>query len=161
MKSFISLFLVIVLIMGCLTACGISELFPTEPDPTEATTRENPGLTALLTYIRFMELAKNSFAEAAKEYAHYEIEENRILDQQTAERIRTYEIIQCRELSENLWAVEVFFTSDLNIYGGYCEHYVGIVDGEYRVLLATKHIPAELGEGLELEPYKPHGPGVW
>ena len=38
-----------------------------------------------------------------------------------------------------------------------CKNYIGIIDGKYYVMPNIIHVPAGLKEGIEIEPYEPHG----
>ena len=160
MKSFISLFLVIILAMGCLTACGISELFPTEPDPTEATLPAEPTLEVLEFYVSFVEMQKIDFIGAYREYGHFEDPEGWEKIENCQEVIYECEIICVEKMSSNLWTVEFFYKSKEIPLGAYILHYVGVIDGEYRVMNNLRHVPPELSDGLDLKPYWPHGPGI-
>lgn len=160
MKSIISMILALALVLACLAGCDMNNELPTEPAPTEPTLPEDPTMEALETYIRFKEMQKKDYIGALKAYVHYEDPKRLEEVEEISERIFTYEILRIEKLSPKLWAVEFFFTSEVIPLGAYCQHYVGIIGGEYRIMIGLKNIPAELSEGLDLEPYPPHGPGV-
>ena len=114
---------------------------------------------AMDCYTAYIETAMEDWGKAVQEYCHYEDPSamDQILD---FPPITSYQIIRFERLSDNLWEIETFTTAPYKPYGSYGVNYVGLIDGEYRVMTNVQNIPSELTEGISIEPFEPYGPDV-
>lgn len=151
MKKFSILLSALLIISFLLAGCAPAE------EPTEPFDSVYHG--AVSVYEAFAQTALVDWSKAVTEYCHFSDPADLERSQQ-GKPIHSLEILRIEKLSEKLWVVEFFATDDLCPNGIYLAHYVGLYDGAWRVFLNESLIPAELTEGIEIEPYEPHGPDV-
>lgn len=151
-KRILSTILVLVLICCIFTSCANEE---------DTVPYDSSFVEAFDFFVSYIESTRSGdWKHTVEEYLHFEDEENREMTIAYGTPTLSYEIIRIEKLSNKLWEIEYFITSEANRYGFYCANYVGIIDGRHRAMTNVMHIPAELSEGLEIEPYEPHGPGI-
>ena len=121
---------------------------------------EIPFQQAIDHFVQYLEWGKTGSAQRFVDYCHYESPESLELAQRYSDTLFTYEILRVEQLSSQLWEIEFFVTSDRHLNGMYAVNYVGIIDGQYKVMPSQKNIPADLKENVEIEPYEPHGPDI-
>ena len=115
---------------------------------------------AVRCYSMFIDAAMADWSDAVEKYCHFESADNRKLSLEKGTPTRSCEILRVEKLSDQLWEFEVFIKDGLLVDGAYGVHYVGVINGEYRVMVNIEEIPAALKDGVEIVPYKPHGPSI-
>lgn len=150
MKSKLSLFTIIALIICILTACKSTPLASQNQVPSEI---EN-------LYTAYLDAAKTDRSAADQKYCHYEIEKYIALDMQDKANIIDYTIQNWKQLNENLWVVQSFIKTPYEPEGYEIAQYVGNIDGTYYVMKREFHIPSSLKQGLDLTEYIPTGDDI-
>lgn len=121
-------------------------------DPEEQQIRE--------FYEEFTEMELTDPVRAIEQYVHYEDDASKAIALEQAERgdvDASTEILHMEKLSEDLWAVEISYMIPVAPGRETGYHFVGKVDGAYKVMRNVRGIPEELSRGLDLEPYYPTG----
>lgn len=88
-------------------------------------------------------------------YLHYEIPEHRILNEQYFANISKHDIKNWKMLNSNLWVAKTYIQLDYEEKGNICYHFVGMIEGEWRIMLGQHHVPSELSRGIDLTKYIP------
>lgn len=140
--------------LSLFTACG------NKIDDKSDSSEIDPSITALVSFLNYMEAAKVDYVEAVNEYRHFEDEETRQLTIEHACLVLYYEILRIEKLSSELWEIEFFSQTEVFERGFYCVNYVGLIDGEYRIMGNIEQIPDDLKEGVDIEEYETHGPDI-
>lgn len=109
---------------------------------------------ALARYLEFMENSLTDLSGAIEEYCHYEDADRRELAVRQNYQIINYEILGYEKLSEQLWIITNFAADEANPDGEVLEHFVGLIDGEYYVMISLRQVPPILQEGLDLSEYE-------
>lgn len=151
MKKFSILLSALLIISFLLAGCAPAE------EPTEPFDSVYHG--AVSVYEAFAQTAIVDWSKAVTEYCHFSDPADLERSQQ-GEPNHSMELIRFEKLSDTLWVVELCVKDELCPNGLYGVNYVGFYDGAWRVFLNLKDVPAELTEGVEIEPYEPHGPDV-
>lgn len=110
-------------------------------------------------YEEFMEVEMSDPVRAIEEYVFYNDEAIKAIAIDSVEGNHTthYEILRLEIISEQLWAVEVYFETQMSPEGFTAFNFVGEVDGEYKVMRSVRQIPQSLIENLDLDAYLPTG----
>lgn len=143
----------------CVFLALLAALMFTACSPVDETGETLPGgipLEVSEYYIEFLELVKIDRRSAVYQYCHFE-DADRKEATANAPNLDEYEIIAWEKLSDKLWEVEVKLTDEIFRSGAYGVNYVAKIDGRYYVITGITQIPAELKEGVEIEPYEPYG----
>ena len=173
MKQIIPIILVLTMVISLLCACTNDPTMPTTTTPTTAPTTmpapstahpvsNDPSLEILSFYLEYCEATKRDSVMALLQYVHYEDKETLKLALSVApdDPVMHYEIIRLERLSDDLWLIEECFYSKLTP-GGICGlNFVGRINGKLYVITGKSQIPPHLKEGLVIEDYTPHGPGI-
>ena len=130
-KRIICVFAALMVLCG-FAGCTVEKEEPALCDPTFT--------EALNFYISYMETARFDWQKAVGEFLHFEDEESKSLSLR-GNPILSYQLIRFEKLSDQLWIVEVFIKRDYIPDGAYGVNFVGIIDGEYRVMNNKKKIP--------------------
>lgn len=113
----------------------------------------------LAFYLEFWEVFSNCRQDGYRQYCHFE---NQALYEELMAKAKQdllyYEIVRMERLSDELWVFEFFNQTIKRPDGIYQVHYVGNVDGEYRVFLNKDQIPAEIADGVTIPEFEPYGP---
>lgn len=158
MNKRISLILAMTILCFVISGCG---LFSQKSVATTAPRNENLRIQdALAYYVSYMETWKVDHEKALREFSHYNSQEALEVGLDHPEELVSYEVLRIEQLSDQLWVVEVFGITSTVKNGMYAANYVGLINGEYRVMISEEHIPQSLKEGVEIEPYIPHGPDI-
>lgn len=88
-------------------------------------------------------------------YLHYEIPEHRILNGKYFSNIANYNIQTWKRLSSNLWLAVTYVQLTNEETGNTCYHFVGMIDGKWRIMLGAHHVPQGLSSGIDLSSYVP------
>ena len=155
-------FLVFLICLSAVACTRQGNTIPGTSEHTEPGAMNNllPIQLAVNIYVSFFEGTKSTPRDAIDEYCHYELNEYYYLDMEHCTKTLEYEIVSIKQLSNQLWSIEVFVKNEQIKLGQYAMQYVGVVDGEYKVMLSSKQIPPDLKEGIEIEDYEAHGPGI-
>ena len=138
-------------VIACAAFCGC-----TQKDSVCDATFEK----AIETYISFMETAMENWQRAVEKYCYFGSDEDALRLPLTGTPLHSYKIIRVERISDDLWEI-ISFTVTTEIPDGlFGATYVALIDGEYRICTNLSFVPGALLEGHEIEPYKPHGPGV-
>ena len=147
-KQVIAAWLILLLIFVCLPGCAHDESIYDEEFSD-----------VVQTYIAYKELAMTNWQDAVRQYCYFD-DEDALKKTLEGTPIYSYEIIRVEKYSDLLWEIEFFSNAAYNPQGAYGVNYVAKIDGKYRVIINLRWVPEEILEGLEIEPYVPHGPGV-
>lgn len=106
-------------------------------------------------YREFMDATLVDLHEATIKYVHFEDERHLQWTLESETKIHSYEIIEVEQLSEQLWAFTVIVADDNQPQGQEGFNFVGIIDGQYRVMRNIDQIPPELKADVEnIEDYQ-------
>ena len=141
---------------GPVIAAGSPEENQTA-EPTEPQETASPEDPVSAFYAEYLELSKTDREAAILQYQHFEDEESKELTLENRERVLSYEILALEKLSDALWALRVRLETEYEEGPYELYHFVGLIDGEMRVMHSTRAIPTQLREGLDLEPYEHRG----
>lgn len=137
-KKFTCLFLVFVM-LGCfLAGCNSEE-----------------ELDARGTYEAFFEISKRDTSAAFEKYGYFLDDASRTKALESYNYTADYEILEWRQLSDQLWVVIVelrTYSNNFNLYGAL--NFVALIDGEYKVINNIRGIPENLKEGVDLTKYE-------
>lgn len=163
MKKKVSIYFLVIVI--CISVCGCAQngeiIHGTDGQTVpESMVPALPLQLAVESIVSFYEVSKTSPKDAFNRYCHYEHSENYDLAMQYCTKTLEYEILSVKQLSDKLWSVEIFAKTEQVKLGLYTMQFVGIVDGEYKVMISSIEIPFDLKDGVEIEEYVPHGPGI-
>lgn len=95
-------------------------------------------------------------ANAVNNYIHYEdvfLYHAAIAD--IAVPFYRFEMRDIEKLSDSLWVVTAYIESDYQDEGYEITNYIGILNGEFKIMVNDLQIPAELKEGVDLSSYIP------
>lgn len=160
MKDLRRLIAMILMLVFMLSACA-STAPPSTSAPASQKTPEMSNIqSALDFYIECMELGKTDYQKAFLDSSHYEREEHYELARNHPQLLITYEILRIEQLSDELWLVEGFYTSDKIKLGFYDLNYLAKFDGEWKIMMSIEEIPEALKEGIEFEEYNKESPGI-
>lgn len=106
-------------------------------------------------YITYIETIKSDYVKAVNEYCYFEVPIIKELTEQSTEYITEYQILGWRQLSDQLWVVNTFFKTAFIPDGETMFNFVGIIDGQYYVMLNAYQVPSQLQENLDLSEYIP------
>lgn len=160
MKRILCVLILSILLPACARTPK-TEASVTETGATETPHAAMPIEQALDCFISFHEMAKTDVQEAIKIYSHYESQEHYELAMKHCYRTASVDVLRIQQLSEELWVVESFVKGvETMVSGYYGVDYIGIIDGEYKIMFAEREIPKAMKEGVEIEPYEEHGPGI-
>ena len=136
-------FLIAVAIFVSALFCGCSgRVYPSDV-PKEAVD----------LYYDYLDALSDGFTDAlAEKYLHIEIPDPEPFTGQC--KVAKYKIFGWEALSDKLWVVSHNLTVTDYPEIGEGVNFVGIVDGEYRVMRGVIDIPEELKEGLDLERFE-------
>ena len=119
---------------------------------------QSPNDEVLDFYMEYVEACIEDRIAATKEYVHYE--DPAQLERETADAncpLLKTDILSIEKLSDDLWAIRIYYE---NLYvpdGDTTYHFVGAIDGEYKVMKNIWNIPPTLSQNLDLESYQPTG----
>jgi hypothetical protein len=117
-------------------------------------------LEVLEYFVDYVELLKTDPRSGIVDYRHYEDQQAKQLSLDNAVLVLEYEVVRIEKISDQLWLVEFFLKTEKGTLGYYVINYVGEIDGRLWIMTNEKQIPEKMKEGVVLEEYKPHGPGV-
>lgn len=129
-----------------------------EPEETKIQPYDSNYCNISDFYIQFLEYVMTDRSKAAQMV--YFADDSEIAKYLQADLISSYEIVRFEKLSDSLWVIETFMTKPSKPDGVYGVNYVGVIDGNMLVYRSLKDVPNVLTEGLDIEEYKPHGPGI-
>lgn len=135
----------------------------TIPTQSKSPTESNAPLeiqTVLEFYIGCMELMKTDFEYVIRNHCHYELEEHFQLALENLDTFHSFQILRVEQLSEDLWVIEYFYTSEVVSGGAYDLNYLAKFDGEWKIMMSIKQIPDALKAGIEFEDYNKESPGI-
>lgn len=106
-------------------------------------------------YEDYLELAEVSLSAAINKYCHYERIEIYHMAWDTPEYMTSHEILNWEQLSDNLWAAKIRYTSPIGGEDVASEgtNFVGLIQGTYKIFISIEEVPYFLTEGLDLEEY--------
>ena len=105
-------------------------------------------------YLEYMKAAKNGYASAQQKYCHFESDDTKEVMGLTSSKVLKYEIIELDEITDSLWVVTAKTLTSTHPEVWYVfTNYIGVVDGEYKVLLNSNEVPEQLKQGIDLERY--------
>ena len=112
-------------------------------------------------YMEYVETAKEDRIKSLV-YIHYEDEYWREADKESGSNLlyRT-DILNMERLNDDLWLLQIYYESVAVPQGNTIYHFVGLVDGECKIMKNWEQVPASLAEGLNLEQYMPTGEIVY
>lgn len=140
-----------------LSACSQTPATESDTDPVAD---EAPIVDVINFYLDYIDDCKVSWRQAVLNHVHYESEESRNLALELDDKVLNCQILRVEKLTDQLWEVERFMQTEI-AKGGYCDvDYVGMINGQWWIMLSIKQIPAALKEGVEFEPYESHGPSI-
>lgn len=84
---------------------------------------------------------------------HFEIPEMKELTEVYFIPVQNWEIIKWEKLSSELWVVESNIQTSDDWDSGTYYHFVGLIDGQYYIMVSTVHIPSELKDNLDVSRY--------
>lgn len=120
-----------------------------------ACTREPEMSEAEEFYREFMDATLVDLHEATIKYVHFEDERHLQWTLESETKMHSYEIIKVEQLSEELWVFTVSVADDNHPQGYEVFNFVGVVDGQYRVMRNIDQIPPELKADVEnIEDYQ-------
>lgn len=105
-------------------------------------------------YEDYLAMAEVSLSAAINKYCHYERIEIYHMVWDTPEYMTSHEIVSWEQLSDNLWAARLRYTSDEHrelVSEG--TNFVGLIQGTYKVFISIEEVPFFLTEGLDLTKY--------
>ena len=106
-------------------------------------------------YIEYLNTAKKNRLTSFENYLHYENSQayELALTSTSINQLYSYEILSSKQLSDKLWAFTARLVTDFMPDGGVVTNFVGVIDGEFRVMLSNQQIPAALQGSLDLSEY--------
>ena len=104
-------------------------------------------------YEDYLELAEVSLSAAINKYCHYERIEIYHMSWDTPEYMISHEILSWEQISDNLWAAKIRYTSSFDGIVTEGTNFVGLIQGTYKIFISVEEIPYFLTEGLDLEEY--------
>lgn len=104
-------------------------------------------------YNDYLELAEVSLSAAINKYCHYERIEIYHMAWDTPEYMESHEVLSWDQLSDNLWAARIRYTSSFDGKASEGTNFVGLIQGTYKIFISIEEVPYFLTEGLDLEKY--------
>lgn len=105
-------------------------------------------------FVEYMNVAVSDRTESIIQYMHFEDLRYRELALLSAtDRLLDYEVIDVELLTDELWVFTCNITSDSMPEGGTVYNFVGIIDGDFRVMNNVRHIPEDMKKSLDLSKY--------
>ncbi len=133
---------------------------PTVTLPSEPIRFEGVPQEAADCYTLFAETAKIDWYSATTKYCFCIVPDTKEHLLESNFRFLDYEMLDWIKLREELWAVQVRISTTQGNHGDESIfHYVGLVDGEYRVMLNSDQIPEYLQRYVDFGPYEPDNEG--
>lgn len=107
-------------------------------------------------YMEYVEACKEDRMDATTKYVHFEDPFDWEMAKQTSNNslLRT-DILNIERLSDELWVIHIYYESLYVPDGNETYHFVGVLDGEYKVMRSLENIPPYLKQDLSLEQYIP------
>lgn len=109
-------------------------------------------------YMEYVEACKEDRMNATIQYVHFEDETDRKVAELNAQcTLLCTDVLSIERLSNDLWVIYIYYE---NLYvpdGNYTHHFVGVIDGEYKVMRSVRNIPSDLKQDLSFEQYMPTG----
>ena len=107
-------------------------------------------------YTEYVEAAKKDRVSAATKYVHFEDERMREAAKMSSNNtLLLTDILSIEQLSENLWVLEIYYESAAVPDGDTAYHFVGMIDGERKVMRNWENVPAELAQDIDFTKYMP------
>lgn len=139
MKKTIDYLMFLLMALGVLSGCTHNEV----PKQAEQ------------VYTSYLETDKTDSYLAVKDYCHYEMKNREEMAAKSTDHIVDYRILEWCKLSDELWAVTAEISTTYQPQMRTVTNFVGIIDGEYRVMTGYRQIPQELKEGIDMSAYIP------
>ena len=109
-------------------------------------------------YTEYVEAVKKDRVSAATDYVHFEdlywLEMEALVADNT---LYLTDILSMEKLNDDLWVLQIYYESLYVPEGEVIYHFVGKIDGEYKVMRNWLNVPAELVQNIDLEQYMPTG----
>lgn len=125
-----------------------------------APSAEQQEQEAQAIYQAFLETCKTDQAAALEQYCHYEYDWIREIAMESLDPLTSYEIQSWERINDCLWAASIYAESRGWPEGFIAMQFVGIIDGEYKVMTGVNQVPESLGENLDREQYRPTGENI-
>ena len=107
-------------------------------------------------YTEYVEAVKQDRLPAIFEYVHYEYESMLEADKEyPSDPLFHAEILRVEKLSPELWVLQIYYESSQIPAGATAYQFVGIIDGELKVMKGHFNVPSVLAQNLDLEQYAP------
>lgn len=106
-------------------------------------------------YQNFLQLFSTGEYVDIDPYLHYEIREHRKLNEKYFVNIANYKIKGWKKLSPNLWMATIYIQLANGEDGEICYHFIGMIDGDWKIMLGAHQVPSDLREGMDLSSYVP------
>lgn len=151
---FFCLMMIFLLLSAALVGCNQEK----EPEETKIQPYDSNYCNVSDFYIQYLEYMMTDISKAAQMVYFPDNSEMPMFLQ--CDLITSYEILRFEKLSDTLWVIETCTTNPTFPDGIYGVNYVGVIDGNMLVYRNLKSLPNVLTEGLDIEEYKPHGPGI-
>lgn len=88
-------------------------------------------------------------------FLHYELPEYRAMNETHFQSIQQYEIRRWEKLNDHLWAATTYYQLEQESEGSICYHFVGEIDGGWKVMLGPHNVPDTLANGADLSRFVP------
>lgn len=109
-------------------------------------------------YMEYVEVCKKDRMDATTKYVHFENPfEWEIAKQNSHNALLHTDILSIERLSNELWVIHIYYESLYVPDGNKTYHFVGVLDGEYKVMRNSKDIPSYLKQDLSFDQYMPTG----
>lgn len=117
--------------------------------------------TVRQVYERFLNMSMDAETfDDAMDMLHYELETD-FKDglRESRDYLTHYEILTQEKINDGLYAFKIYMESEkLNPDGDEMYHFVGRINGAWKVMLALQEIPKDLWENLDVDKYIDPGP---
>lgn len=101
-------------------------------------------------YDEFLRILAVGPEEKVDMYLYYDKPEYKQLSEGAFEPSVESRILRWEELNNSLWSVTTYIRTENQEEGIDCFHFVGIVDGSWKVMIGKHNIPDDLSAGLDL-----------
>lgn len=144
-KKYASLLIVCFSVLLLVSACTQEPAIPLE-------------IEAL--YLQYLDTSRTDNAAAVDNYCYYEIKELIPVAKEAGVYIQDYSILSWEQLTDQLWVVTADIMDSVSEESHIAYNFVGIIDGEYKVMTSARQVPPSLREGLDLTAYIPTGDAI-
>ncbi len=111
---------------------------------------ESPPAEVSSLYDTFLSALAVGPEEEVDTYLYYDKPEYKLMSEGTFIPVAESRVLRWEKLKDSLWSVTTYIREENKDEGTNCFHFIGIVDGTWKVIIGKHNVPDDLSEGLDL-----------